>query len=215
MAMLSFLVTAVGISLSGVMAPGPMTAAALSAGARCAHAGAMLCAGHVFVELPLIVLLAAGLGTFLKSEQIGAGIGLAGGALLLVMGVQLLRSLGRPESSPPAAVQGHPFWTGVLLSGANPYFLLWWATVGLTLTSRAMKFGVLALGLFALLHWMCDLGWLEALSLAAFKGSAAFGRRSRKVVFAICAVALLAFGLKFIFDAALALWMQASSSGVA
>jgi len=58
-----------------------------------------------------------------------------------------------------------------VLTGGQPYFLLWWATVGLTLTNHAMEWGVLALGLFALVHWMCDLGWLEVLSFAGFKGS--------------------------------------------
>ena len=45
---------------------------------------------------------------------------------------------------------------------------------------------------------MCDLGWLEALSFASFKGSA-FGNRSRKVISAICAAMLLGFGLKFVY----------------
>ena len=93
------------------------------------------------------------------------------------MGVQLLGSLRKLDADSAAQVQRHPLWIGVVLSGANPYFLLWWATVGLTLTGRAMEFGVMVLILFALVHWLCDLGWLEVLSFAGFKGSA-FGRRS-------------------------------------
>jgi len=56
--MFAFLLSTVAISLSGVMAPGPITAATLAAGARGRHAGAMICLGHVVVELPLILLLA-------------------------------------------------------------------------------------------------------------------------------------------------------------
>ncbi len=200
MALLTFIFTIVGISLSGVMAPGPITAATLAAGERNRHAGAWVCVGHVLVELPLIVLLAAGLGAFLESKGVRAGIGLVGGLLLLLMGVQLLVSLGRSEAGSSASVQRHPLWIGIALSGANPYFLLWWATVGLTLTSQAMEFGILALVLFAVLHWMCDLGWLEVLSFAGFKGSA-FGNRSQKVISLACAVMLLGFGLKFVYDA--------------
>jgi threonine/homoserine/homoserine lactone efflux protein len=197
----SFILTIVGISLSGVMAPGPITAATLAAGGRNRHAGAWVCAGHIAVELPLILVLAAGLGTFLESRRIRAGIGLIGGVLLLWMGLQLLASLRKTETRLAGSVDGHPLWIGVVLSGANPYFLLWWATVGLTLTSQAMEFGVLALGLFALLHWLCDLGWLEVLSYAGFRGSQAFGTRSRKAISMICTVALLGFGLKFVYDA--------------
>ena len=70
MALLTFIFTIVGISLSGVMAPGPITAATLAAGERNRHAGAWICIGHIAVELPLILLLAAGLGTFLESKGI-------------------------------------------------------------------------------------------------------------------------------------------------
>jgi threonine/homoserine/homoserine lactone efflux protein len=205
MALLTFIFTIVGISLSGVMAPGPITAATLAAGERNRHAGAWICAGHVLVELPLILLLAAGLGTFLESKGIRAGIGLIGGLLLLTMGLQLLLSLGKSDATSAASVQRHPLWIGIVLSGANPYFLLWWATVGLTLTSRAMDFGILALVLFALVHWLCDLGWLEVLSFAGFKGSQAFGNRSQKVISSVCAAMLLGFGLKFVYDAAIAM----------
>ena len=202
--MIGLLLTIVGVSLSGVMAPGPITAATLAAGARQRHAGAWICAGHVLVELPLILLAAAGLGTLLQPPGGRAGIGLLGGGLLLLMGLQLAASLPRPETAVSGPVGRHPLWIGVLLSGANPYFLLWWATVGVTLTGQAMQFGLLALGLFALAHWLCDLAWLEMLSLAAFQG-AAWGVRSRKIVSAICAAMLLGFGLKFICDAATAI----------
>ena len=200
-----FIFTIVGISLSGVMAPGPITAATLAAGERNRHAGAWICAGHIAVELPLILLLAAGLGTFLESKGICAGIGLVGGLMLLLMGVQLLASLRKPGNGSVASVERHPFLIGVVLSGANPYFILWWATVGLTLTSRAIEFGLLALVVFALVHWLCDLGWLEILSVAGFKGSRAFGNRSQKVISAICGMMLLGFGVKFIYDAAIAM----------
>ena len=159
------------------------------------------------MELPLILLLAAGLGTFLESKGVRAGIGLVGGVLLLLMGVQLLASLRKSETGSTASVQRHPFWIGIVLSGANPYFILWWATVGLTLTSQAMEFGILALVLFAVLHWLCDLGWLEVLSFAGFKGSA-FGNRSQKVISVVCAAMLLGFGVKFVYDAGIGLWAE-------
>ncbi len=118
------------------------------------------------------------------------------------MGGQLLRNLPTLGDGQAAHVQRHPFATGVILTGANPYFLVWWATVGLAMVTQAITFGVLALALFATVHWLCDLIWLEMLSLAAFQGSALFGQRAQRIVFLICAVILLAFGAKFIWDAA-------------
>ena len=201
-----FLLTVVGISLSGVMAPGPITAATLAAGAKDRHAGVWICAGHIAVELPLILILTGGLGSFLELQGVRAWIGVVGGLVLLLMGLQLLASLRKVAVSSAANIDRHPLWIGVVLSGANPYFLLWWATVGLAITGQAMELGVMALVLFALLHWACDLGWLELLSFAGFKGSKAFGDRRQKVIAAVCAVALIGFGVKFIYDASVGLY---------
>jgi threonine/homoserine/homoserine lactone efflux protein len=199
--MLAFLLSTVAISLSGVMAPGPITAATLAAGARSRHAGALIALGHAVVEMPLISLLVVGVGRFLESAAARAGIGLAGGVVLLLMGVQLLLSLRSSNADAEAPVQRHPLLIGIVLTAANPYFLVWWATVGLALATRAMEFGVLTLGLFAVAHWLCDLGWLEVLSFAGFKGSEVFGKNSRKFVSALCAAMLLGFGLMFVYDA--------------
>lgn len=163
--------------------------------------GKVMC-GYLVVELPLILLLVAGIGKFLEASGTRVGIGLAGGAfLLLLMGGQLLLSLRATDNAPASSTQRHPFWSGVVLTAANPYFLLWWATVGLTMAGQAMEFGLLVLGLFALVHWLCDLIWLEVLSLVGFKGTEAFGQRSQKIVSAVCGVLLLGFGLKFVWDA--------------
>lgn len=204
--MIAFLLSAVAISLSGVMAPGPITAATLAAGARSRHAGALIALGHAVVEIPLILLLVTGVGTFLESPAVRAGIGLAGGAFLLWMAVQLLKSLRDSEAGSTASGDRHPLVTGIVLTGANPYFLVWWATVGLALASKAIEFGAGMLALFALVHWLCDLVWLEVLSVAGYQGTETFGERSQKAVSGVCAVVLLGFGLKFVYDAGLGSW---------
>ena len=197
-----FLLHAVLISLSGVMAPGPITAAVVAAGAERRHAGALMALGHGAVELPLMLLILAGAGTLIESAGARIGIGLAGGAFLILAGGQMLMTLQRVKETAATPDQRRPFWTGAILSGANPYFLLWWATVGLALTVRAADLGVVAFALFAVVHWLCDLLWLEALSLASFKGSRLLGEHSQTVVLAICGIALIGFGAMFIFDAA-------------
>jgi threonine/homoserine/homoserine lactone efflux protein len=206
--MLPFLLSTVAISLSGVMAPGPITAATLAAGGRSRHAGAMIALGHAVVEMPLIFLLVVGVGSFLESSTVRAGIGLAGGAVLLLMGTQLLMGLRRENADLEAPVQRHPFVTGIVLTGANPYFLVWWATVGLALATKAGKFGVLALLLFAVVHWLCDLGWLEVLSVIGHKGTEVFGRRAQLMITVVCAVMLLGFGLKFLYDVGWQFWQS-------
>jgi threonine/homoserine/homoserine lactone efflux protein len=201
--MLAFLLSIVAISLSGVMAPGPITAATLAAGARHPHAGAMIALGHAVVEIPLIFLLVVGVGRFLESPASRAGIGLAGGVVLLLMGLQLLLSLRNPNADAAVPAQRHPLVIGIVLTAANPYFLVWWATVGLALATKAVEFGVLMVGLFAIVHWLCDLGWLEVLSIAGFQSAQVFGKHSQRIISGVCAAMLLGFGMKFVYDAAI------------
>ncbi len=199
--LIAFLLQAVGISLSGVMAPGPVTAATVAAGARYRHAGMMVAVGHGMVEFPLMILIVLGVGRLLEVEGVRIGIGLAGGGFLLWMGVGMLRGLGKTSDTTNRSVQRHPVWTGVILSGGNPYFLLWWATVGLALATQSLELGVFAFALFALVHWLCDAVWLEALSLASHKGSTLLGGRPEKVVLGVCGAALVVFACMFVYDA--------------
>lgn len=199
--LLLFLIQVIIISLSGVMAPGPVTTAAIAMGARSRYAGPLIAIGHGIVEFPLMVLIVLGMDTILKSSTTQIAIGLAGGAFLLIMAIQMLRSL--PDSKNPEAnvTKSGPVIAGIVLSGGNPYFLVWWATIGLTLAMTAKGLGIWAFVLFAIIHWLCDLVWLGALSWASFKGSMLLGPRVQRTVLLICSLALFAFGLFFIYNA--------------
>jgi threonine/homoserine/homoserine lactone efflux protein len=124
-----FLFEAAVISLSGVLASGPVTAAALAGGTRRGHAGALIAVGHGIVEFPLMFLILAGIGVVFQWRGVRIGIGLVGGAFLVLMGVQMLRDVlrpGCPDAAEPAAATSlrGPLWTGVILTGGNPYVLI-------------------------------------------------------------------------------------------
>jgi threonine/homoserine/homoserine lactone efflux protein len=201
MALLLFLGQVVVISLSGVMAPGPVTAAAIGMGARWRYAGMLLAVGHGVVEFPLMILIVLGMGRILKLPTAQIVIGLAGGSFLLIMAIGMLRSLRSVEIKETKATGSTPMLAGIILSAGNPYFLFWWATVGLALATTATGMGIWAFALFAVVHWLCDFIWLGALSWASFKGTGLFGLRSQRIVLIICAVALFFFGLFFIYNA--------------
>ncbi|UCG58026.1 MAG: LysE family transporter [Phycisphaerales bacterium] len=201
MELLLFLLQVFVISLSGALAPGPVTAAAIAMGARNRFAGTLMAIGHGIIEFPLMVLIILGADTLLKSTPTRIAIGLAGGTVLVVMAIQMLRSLSDKTNREATYTKTGPLAAGILLSGGNPYFLLWWATVGLTLATRARSLGVWAFGLFAVTHWLCDLIWLSALSWASFRGTVLLGPWVLRVVLLICSLALLAFGAYFIYDA--------------
>ena len=184
------------------MAPGPVTAAAIGMGARSRYAGALIAIGHGVVEFPLMILIVLGMGRILKLPTAQIVIGLAGGAFLLMMAVGMLKSLRSAEQQETKVAKSAPMMAGIVLSAGNPYFLFWWATVGLALATTATGIGIWAFALFAIVHWLCDFVWLSILSWASFKGTGLFGPRGQRIVLLICAVALVFFGLFFIYNAA-------------
>jgi threonine/homoserine/homoserine lactone efflux protein len=183
------------------MAPGPVTAAAIATGSRNRYAGTFIALGHGIIEFPLMILIILGMGKILESTKTQIVIGLAGGTFLLIMAIQMLISLKTTSNTQNQVRKEKPILTGLILSAGNPYFLVWWATVGLTLATGARQLGIWAFALFAIVHWLCDCIWLQALSWASFKGSALLGPRSRRIVLMICSVALLFFGLFFLYNA--------------
>jgi threonine/homoserine/homoserine lactone efflux protein len=183
------------------MQPGPVTATAITLGTKNRHAGLLLSLGHVIIEFPLMVLIMMGLDRLLKLTATRIVIGLAGGAVLVIMAVQMFMNLKKIESAEYKPLNNKPILAGIVLSAGNPYFLIWWATVGLALATQAVGFGIWAFGLFAITHWIVDCIWLELLSWTSFKGSELLKVKFQKIVLTVCAFALVVFGLVFIYDA--------------
>ena len=200
MSLLAHLLEAVVISLSGVMAPGPITTVTVGKGSASPHAGALIAVGHGIVEFPLMMLIYHGFGSLLNLPYVKAGIALVGGLFLVVMSLDMFRGVKRVDIGPDSNPHS-PLVAGVLLTIANPYFLIWWATVGATLILRSAAFGVGAVLAFAICHWLCDFLWCYFLSALSFKGGQFFGRAFQKVVFAVCGVLLLLYGAGLVADA--------------
>ena len=197
----AFLFEAVLISLSGVIAPGPVTAVTISKGTKSPHAGAMIALGHGMVEIPLMILILYGFGDILKMTYMKAIISLLGGLFLLKIGLDLLKGIKQAKidsRNDPSS----PLRAGIILTLANPYFLVWMATIGSILIFRSYAFGLLGFIIFMIAHWSCDFLWLYFLSALSFKGGQFFGKRLQQVLFLICGVFLLFFSSKFIYDAA-------------
>ena len=203
--LLAFLLQVIVISLSGVMAPGPVTAATLAVGTRSRHGGALIAIGHGIVELPLVALIMVGMDRIFALGAVQVGIGLVGGVVLILMGVSMLRDVGKGPVSEMRYAKQNAIYTGILLSAGNPYFLLWWATVGITLASSAKELGGWAIVIFAAVHWFCDLVWLELLSWSSFKGSRLLREKPQRIILIICGIALLIFGGRFIYYACIGL----------
>ena len=185
------------ISLTGVLMPGPVFAATVAKGTKDRNAGAWIALGHLLVEVPMIVAIAAGFYFIFTNDWVRGGIGVVGGALLFFMGAQMTQLRGETDVA-ERAFPYHPVIAGAITTTTNPYFLLWWATVGASLIILALEFGALGLLLFIIVHESCDLGWDWLVSYSVNTSKKLWTPRTQGYVFGGCGLLLMVFGVYFI-----------------
>jgi len=191
------LLSVIVISLSGVMMPGPMFAVTLAKSYKSPWAGAQISLGHAVIEVPLILLIYFGFARFFENNIVQMVLSLLGGIMVIWLGVGLLRAradvMEKGKDLPYNA-----FVAGILMSALNPFFLLWWATIGSMLIMKFFDFGAIGLSTFTVAHWLCDLVWLSFVSVLIYKTRTLWGRRFQQGVFIACGLVLVGFGVWFV-----------------
>ena len=185
------------ISFSGVMMPGPMFAVTLAKSYKTPLAGTWISLGHAVVEVPVILLIYFGFARFFENQTIQLVLSLAGGVMIVLMGIGMFRSRQQLVTE-GRDVPYSAFTAGIVMSGFNPFFLLWWATVGSLLIMRVAPFGAGVLLAFILVHWLCDLVWLSAVSGLIYKTNRFWGKQCQMWVFVLNSLFLAGFGVYFI-----------------
>ncbi len=191
--MLPILASVIVISLSGVMMPGPMFAVTVAKSYRSPWTGVQISLGHAVVEVPLILLIYFGFARFFEDITVQLVLSLLGGAMIIWMGIAMFRArtevVQRGNDSPYNALVA-----GILTSGFNPYFLLWWATVGSMLVMNFMGFGIRGLVVLIIVHWLCDLVWLSFVSILVFRTHSLWGQKFQEWLFITSSLLLIGFG---------------------
>lgn len=184
------------------MAPGPLFTANISQGLRGGgKAGIQMAIGHTIVELPLVILLGIGvfsLGIFPEFRTI---ISVLGAIVLFVFaGIQIKTVLQRKETKNFNSKHGAVF-TGVILSALNPFFIIWWLSIGFKLISDAMLIwafvGILIV--FVLHIWM-DFVWLYSTAYLASKSTKILSSRNYKILMIVLSSMFIYFGISFTLD---------------
>ncbi len=205
----SFIAEVVLITSSGALSPGPLSVATFSEGAKRGWASGFFAAlGHTAVELPLVALLAMGLSSIVEIEENQRLIALLGGVSLLIYSILQLADAfkiwkGKSVIKEGAGYKGG-FYVGVVLSALNPFFLAWWATVGVKLVADALSLFkqslIIAITVLYAAHVWMDYAWLTFLSYLGYKGKK-LGLKKMAIVLLISSVILAYFGLEFIISA--------------
>ncbi|MDD2464909.1 MAG: LysE family transporter [Desulfobulbus sp.] len=184
------------IALSGAMMPGPLLTVTLSESSRRgAMAGPLMIFGHGLLEIVLVAALFSGFAPLLQSNQVFITVALLGGGVLLWMGMSMLRSLPTIEL-PQAETSGtgqNLVLAGIVLSLCNPYWLIWWVSIGMGYILHSARIGPLGIGAFLSGHLMADLAWYSLISFGVARGRAWFSPKRYRTLIGLCSVILLGF----------------------
>ena len=196
----SFAIMVIAISASGVMSPGPLFAANIVYGLKEGKvAGLKMAVGHTVVELPLIILLGIGmisLETFPEYFTLITVFGAIG--LFGFAGLQIKSIFGKNFSEQRRSTK-NSFLAGVILSVLNPFFLIWWFTIGIVLITESIAiWGILGILILFIFHIWMDYVWLFAIAGFASKAKNILSNRNYKVLIIGLSVLLIYFGIDFL-----------------
>lgn len=201
-------VTAFIVALSGAIMPGPLLSTAVAESLKGGwRVGPYMILGHGVLEIVLILALVAGLAGFLTQPGVTLAIALAGGTVLIFLGGTMSRdaiqnklALDLKAAPSERRPRIHPAIAGVTVSIANPYWWLWWATIGLSYITLTMNSGSLGLASFFTGHISADLAWYSLVTIAVSGGRRFINARVYQVVLTGCGIFLVGMGIYFIYS---------------
>ncbi len=187
-------------TISGALAPGPLSMATLGSGLRRGwKAGLYAATGHMVAEIPIFFLIAYGLLTVEAVAEVEPILLAIGGLYLLYIGYSQA-TMGEAEVRAKEEAR-HPFLIGVVFSLFNPYFILWWVALGSVFIYDSIKLlGFTWLPFIYATHVWMDYAWLTFLSFLAGEGVTRFGGRVIRIVNIVLGIILIGMGFMFLYS---------------
>jgi threonine/homoserine/homoserine lactone efflux protein len=186
------------IGLTGALAPGPTLVATINASiAGDWTTGLKVSLGHAIVELFLVILILLGLATVaLPYTPVIAGIG---GIALVVFGILTIKG-SRKATMRTSEVQtiANPYMAGLVSSAANPYFWIWWLSIGSAMVIAGLEGGLALAGAFMVGHWTADIAWYTFVSTGVSKGKTLFSDTVYQKIMGLCGIFLVIFGVYYL-----------------
>lgn len=218
MSLIVFFIKAFLMGFSGAIMPGPLLTVDINESFRRGYkAGPLLVLGHGLLELLLVIGFIFGLDTLLVKPLVKGSIALVGGLVLLWMGWGMVREAWQHQVTLKLAAQGDSSGKSLVLMGAlismsNPYWILWWATIGIasmtlqndpltllngTLIGWEEKFTA---GIFLVGHVLADLVWYSAVSFIVVSGKKIISAQVYRIIIIICGLFLIYLAGSFIWS---------------
>jgi threonine/homoserine/homoserine lactone efflux protein len=198
---LEMLAMAFVIGLTGALAPGPTLLVTINSSLREGWtAGPKVAAGHALVEVLIFLIIVGGLASVM--QQYSHAISILGGLALIVFGVMTAKnSRSAMLKGQEAEMTGSAFLAGAVTSAANPYFWIWWLSVGSAFLLSGLSSGLIMAAAFIVGHWGADFGWYTLVSASLDRGRSVLSEGSYGRILGVCGVFLICFGVYFLWRA--------------
>ena len=203
LALLTIFITSFFIAFSGAMMPGPLMTMTIGESARSGPwVGPKMIAGHAVLEIALLLALFFGLAPLFKNEIFFVGVAMVGGLIMIWMAQSMFRSLPTLEikAETTSGKTINLYLAGILMSLANPYWIIWWATIGLGYVLVSKELGFAGIAFFFVGHILGDLVWYSAISIAIGRGRKFFSNKLYRILVGVCAAFLAMFAVWLIWD---------------
>ena len=199
------------VGLSGAMSPGSYLTVTI---ARTLQKGpfsaSLMLVGHAILEGLLLVGFAFGLQNLLRQQTVMVVLALVGGAVLLWMGFGLVKGAVTGtisedlEAAEDAGMSGGHLGAvaqGAIVSLSNPWWTLWWATIGVKLAADGLAIGPIGVVAFFVGHELADVAWYLTVITAVHTGRGLLRAKVYGVVMGLLGAALLYMGARFVGEA--------------
>jgi threonine/homoserine/homoserine lactone efflux protein len=195
---LEVLAMAFTIGLTGALAPGPTLVATVNSSLKFGWtSGPKVAAGHALVELVIFILIVQGIA--LAPQRYSSYIAAVGGVALIFFGALTLKeSKSASMVRPDGGRVENPYLAGMLTSAANPYFWIWWLSIGSAMVLDGLRTSLFLACLFMIGHWGADFGWYALVSTSLHRGRAVLSERNYRTVMASCGILLMVFGMYYL-----------------
>ncbi|MFQ5796684.1 MAG: LysE family transporter [Candidatus Bipolaricaulia bacterium] len=212
MTLIGLFFTSFVVGLSGSLMPGPVTVATIRESyARGSIAGPLIAAGHSLLELPLVIGLAFGLSRLIQQDLVFIIIGTLGGLALLYFGTGMIRDVrersltleqATQSTASPAADKPRLMWLGIFWSITNPYWVVWWLTIGASYILIALDRGAVGIPIFYFAHILSDILWLSLIAFAIAQGKRIISEKYYRGLIFVCGLFLVGLAGWFLYTSA-------------
>lgn len=100
----------------------------------------------------------------------------------------------------PASMAALLVPAGALVSVSNPFWIIWWATIGTAYMTESLEQGAAGVSSFFTAHVLSDFAWLSLVAFVLATGRRLMSKNVYRAILALCGLFLLALGARFILS---------------